>query len=151
MRRLFLSLLLLTACKSPPTDERERTAASADLTTRQLIAALNANSAEALAKLVVITSTSSGPPRSLRADEVSRLVFSDPPFEYLGAGKPGTMLLRDGAKQKRSVRLVEVGNEMRVLGTVERFSAYAARESGSGAPSIPGVDSRVVSIMRIEP
>jgi hypothetical protein len=107
------------ACKSAE-DEQDRIARLADLTTRQLIAGLNAGNNEVLAKLIVITSTTGGPPRALRSGEVGHLVYSPPPYEYLGAGKPGTIELRDGAKDKRIVRLIQVGKEMKVIASSER-------------------------------
>lgn len=139
-------------CTEPsPKDERERAAALADRTSRQLVAALNARSRDALQRLLVITSTSGGPPRPLRGDEVGRIVHPDPPFELLGAGRPGTMLFRDGAQAKRSARLIVRGDDAKILATSERLSAYLAREAGGTQepPADPGV--RVVSFLSPEP
>jgi hypothetical protein len=121
MRRLSFALALLLgalACKSPE-DAGDRIARLASVTTRQLIAGLNANNNEVLAQLIVVTSTTGGPPRGLRAGEARHLVYPPPPYEYLGPGKPGTIELRDGKKEKRIVRLIKVGEEMKVLGSSE--------------------------------
>jgi hypothetical protein len=127
MRRTLAGLLLLglvggLACKTAE-DDKDRIARLADLTTRQLIAGLNANNTEVLAKLVVVTSTTGGPPRLLRNDEAKRLDYPPPPYEQLGPGKPGTMDLRDGQKQKRIVRLIPFGGEIKVLGSTAHPSS----------------------------
>ncbi|MCK6546795.1 hypothetical protein L6R52_13170 [Myxococcota bacterium] len=121
-------------CPTPPDDPKERVAAQADLTTRQLIAALNAKSRDALAPLVVVTSTTGGPPRALRSDERARLAIPDGTVEYLGAGKPGEMLLRDATGAKRSVTLVEVGGALKALATSDAIA--------------PGLDVRVLTVLR---
>jgi hypothetical protein len=144
------SFILASACSSPKLEEKERIASLADLTLRQLIAGLNAKNNKVLAKLCVVTSTTGGAPRPLRDDEVATLVYPDPPFEYQGAGKPGTMVLRDGHQQKRIVRLVEVGKEMKVLATGLSMSSYMAKESGKPTPVATGESVRVLSIMSAE-
>lgn len=144
---LLLVLAVAPGCDDPPEDERDRVAAAADLTTRQLIAALNAENKPALAPLLVITSTTGGPPRALTADELGRVMVPQPPFEYVGAGKPGTMVLADQAKQKRIVRLVTVGDRLRVLASSEPLAAYLRRETGE-SPVDTGV--RVVSVFAAE-
>jgi hypothetical protein len=121
MRRVafVLGLLFATgiACEDPPVEDRERIAAEADLTTRQLIAGLNAKNREVLSTLLVVTSTTGGPPRALNASELASVLYPEGPFEYVGAGKPGSMLLRDGSSAKQSIRLVKVGEKMKVLAT----------------------------------
>lgn len=111
----------------------ETTAALGDLATRQLIAGLNAKNATVLANLIVLTSTTGGPPRPLRAEEMERLVYPAGPFEYQGVGQPGTIVLTDGAKMKRVVRLIRSG---------EGFKALARSEPAS--PMTPNV--RVLNI-----
>jgi hypothetical protein len=136
--------LVSVGCEDKPA-EAPPIAALADLTTRQLIAGLNAKSSKVLAGLIVLTSTTGGPPRPLREAELPLLVYPKGPFEYEGAGKPGLMVLRDGKKEKRAIRLIRVGDAMKVLAVNESFSSYAARESGA-APAI-AVDARVVSFV----
>jgi hypothetical protein len=136
-----------SGCEDAPTDRRDQVASAADLTTRQLIAALNAKSQDALAPLVVITSTTGGPPRALRPDELERVMTPEPPFEYVGAGKPGTMVIQDGAKQKRVLRLIEVGSALRVLATNEALSAYLTRETGTAMAAPEETRVRVISLM----
>lgn len=129
-----MAALTSVGCPTPPDDPKDRVAAQADLTTRQLIAALNAKSREALAPLVVVTSTTGGPPRALDADELGRLAIPDGTVEYLGAGKPGEMQLRDATGAKRIVKLVDVRGSLKALATSEALA--------------PGVDVRVFTLLR---
>ena len=144
MRRAALLLLVLFACTVPTTDE-DRIAAKADLTTRQLIAGLNAKNTPVLAKLIVVTSTAGGKPRALTKTEQAQLVYPNSPFEYLGSGEPGTVLLRDGRGAKRAVRLIVVEDELKVLATKEKYSTYTARETNAAIGS--SVDADVVSFL----
>lgn len=150
-RRLQLAMVLATiaahACKVPE-EEQDRVAAAADLTTRQLLAGLNARNAEVLADLVVVTSTAGGPPRPLSAHERTRLVYPEPPYEYLGAGRSGTMHLLDGKRTKRAVELIRSGARMKVLGHREPLATYQAAEQGRPVPTVPGAtDIEVIAVM----
>ena len=130
MRRVAFVLGLLfasvIACEDPPIEDRERIAAEADLTTRQLIAGLNAKNRDVLSTLLVVTSTTGGPPRALTPNELASVLYPDGPFEYVGAGKPGSMLLRDGSGAKQSIKLVKVAEKMKVLATSEPLAGAAA-------------------------
>jgi hypothetical protein len=138
--------MLAVACKEGAKPVDADAAARADQTTRQLIAGLNAKNATVLAGLIVLTSTAGGTPRPLRSDELGRLAYPDGPFDYQGAGKPGTMVLTDGKKMKRVIRLIRVGADFKVLGSSEPYATYAARELGA-APGATLGDARVISIM----
>lgn len=132
MRRTWIGLwiasALLVGCKGE-LEGTELVAAKADRTTRQLIAGLNAGNRTVLAKLVVLTSTVGGEPRHLRPEEADRLVFPKPPFTYAGSGKPGYMLLRDGAGTKHRVHLVTVGDDLEVVGRREQLNTGAGNIS----------------------
>ncbi len=146
MRRLGVLLLALTgfACKGDMT-EQELIAAKADQTTRQLIAGLNAKNTTVLASLIVVTNASGGKPRKLEATEAEKLVYPQPPYEYVGSGEPGTMVVRDGRGQKRAVRLIVLDDQLKVLATREKYSTYTARETGKPVGS--AVDAEVVSFL----
>lgn len=135
---VVIGLVSVTAsCVEEPVETQgPPIAALADLTTRQLIAGLNAKNTAVLAGLIVVTSTAGGPPRPLTQAELPLLVYAEGPFEYEGAGKPGTMVLKDGKKEKRVLRLIRVGDQMKVL---------AVREAVA-----QGVDARVISFMTRE-
>lgn len=145
MRRWMWGLaLVLFGCKADMT-EQELIAAKADQTTRQLIAGLNAKNTTVLASLIVVTNAAGGKPRKLEPAEAEHLVYPNPPYEYVGSGAPGTMVVRDGRGQKRAVRLIVLEDQLRVLATKEKLSAYTARETG--APVAAGVDADVVSFL----
>lgn len=144
MRWLFLALLALIGCKADMT-EQELIAAKADQTTRQLIAGLNAKNADVLGTLIVVTNTEGGKPRALTKEEKDKLVYPSGPYEQIGAGKPGTMLVRDGRGQKRAVRLIVLDEKLKVLASRESFAAYTARETGTNVPG--GAGANVVSFL----
>lgn len=132
------SFVLAVACKGDAKGGDPKIAALADLTTRQLIAGLNAKNTTVLAGLIVLTSTAGGAPRPLTPNEMQKLVYPNGPFEYDSAGQPGTIVLRDGAKTKRVVRLVRAGEGFKVLASSESLGA-----------AINGIDPpRVLSIMK---
>lgn len=146
MRRalVVLAALALAACKADMT-EQELIAAKADQTTRQLIAGLNAKNTTVLSSLIVVTNAEGGAPRALAKDEADQLVYPNPPYEYVGSGKPGTMVVRDGRGQKRAVRLIVLDDALKVLASKEKYSTYTARETGE-AVAAP-IDADVVSFL----
>ena len=144
---LFVSgALALAGCKGEMT-EKDLVAAKADQTTRQLIAGLNAQNKTVIGKLVVVTAAEGGTPRAPTAEELDRLAYPKPPFEFVGAGKPGTMLVRAGDQEKRVLDLIVVKDELRVLARKSPLSQYDARP-GDKAKAPGGMDTQVLSLMR---
>ena len=140
---LALTGLLVVGCKSKPEGD-ELVAAKADQTLRQLIAGMNARKLEVLQSLLVVTSTTGGPPRALRAEELDRVVFPKPPFAYAGPGKPGYLLMKDGDGSKHAVHLVVLGEELKVV--AKRTGLSAAM--GAGLPvTLPGAEAQVVTFL----
>jgi len=94
---LGLSALLLGACKSEMTDD-ELIAAKADQTLRQLLAGMNAKNRPVMQKLIVLTSTTGGKPRTPTAAEMETVAYPNPPYTYAGPGGPGYMTVKDGVR-----------------------------------------------------
>lgn len=130
---LVFVCLFAFGCKAELSTE-EVVAAKADQTLRNLIAGMNARKLEVLQSLIVMTSTTGGPPRPLRAAELNQIVFPKPPYMYAGPGAPGTMRVRDGAGTKHEVRLIEVGTGLKVV---------AARR-----PLTPGANVQVIRFLK---
>lgn len=154
MRALMKHVLLLFAlggliagCKADMTP-KEVVAAKADQTVRQLIAGLNAQNRAVVGKLVVVTSSTGGAPRAPTADELQRLAYPKPPFEFVGAGKPGTMILRAGDKQKRILDLIVVKDELRVLGRFVPLNSYDAAPGEPTAATPGGMNTQVLAVTR---
>lgn len=147
----FLLVIPALGCPAEAPKGDELIAAKADLTTRQLIAGMNANNPTVLAGLTVITSTTGGGPRALSSAELSRLMLPNPPFEQLGPGPPGLMLLRDGKQQKRALRLIVVQGELRALAERMPMSRYVAREQGQAPIAVPGADPEVLTLLSPAP
>lgn len=142
---------LLAGCQEPLQGDA-LIAAKADLTMRQLIAGLNAQNRDVLARLVVVTSTTGGPPRPLSADELQRVVHPDPPFEYVGAGQPGTLLMRDGRGRRRAVRMVVLDQQVKVLAVRSTLARYTAQEEGRAeGPKPGGLDVEIVTLLEPAP
>ena len=133
MRRVLVVLALTAslglACNAERT-EKEIVAAKADQTLRQLIAGMNAKKLPVLQTLLVVTSTTGGPPRALRDAELKQVVFPNPPYLYAGPGGPGYMQVRDGQGQKHRVKLIVLGEKLKV---VARRSTLAM--TGSSMPT----------------
>lgn len=151
--KLWALLLVIPAlgCPAEPPTGNELIAAKADLTTRQLVAGLNAKNATVLGTLTVLTSTSGSGPRPLTKSELDRLMLPDPPYEQLGPGPPGLMLLRDGKQRKRAVRLIVVGPDLKVLAQKVPLSQYLSVEQGQAVAGVPGADPEVISILAPAP
>lgn len=117
MRRWMWALVALLGvfgCEDDLSDD-QIVAAKADQTLRQLVAGMNAQKPPVLAKLLVMTSTTGGPPRALRPAELDTLVFPKPPFAYAGPGKPGYMHVKDGEGRVHRIHLVVTGDALKVV------------------------------------
>ena len=139
MRRWLLPLIFMFACadKDPKLEAINQ---AAHLTTRQLIAGLNAKNMGVLASVLVTTSTTGSGPRALTEDEMNLLVFPGPPYTYGSNGKPGYMLLKRGKDETLAVRLIPVGDTFKVLATRRPLSSYQAELENRPGPATPGVD-----------
>ncbi len=153
MRALMKHVLLLFAlggliggCKAEMTP-KEVVAAKADQTVRQLIAGLNAQNRTVVGKLVVVTSSTGGAPRAPTSEELKRLAYPKPPFEFVGSGKPGTMIVRAGDKQKRILDLIVVKDELRVVARQVPLSSFDARPGEKGVAMPSGMDTQVLAVM----
>ena len=122
---LGLSALLLGACKSEMTDD-ELIAAKADQTLRQLLAGMNAKNRPVMQKLIVLTSTTGGKPRTPTAAEMETVAYPNPPYTYAGPGGPGYMTVKDGAGTRHWLHLIVLDGELKVVARRETLNAGGA-------------------------